>query len=243
MSLIIKDLHISRAGKEIVKGVSFRIDKGQVHALMGPNGSGKSTLANALAGHPDCVITSGSIALDGRDLTAAPPHERARAGLFLSMQAAPEIAGVTLSNLLRTAFNAVKPEPLGVMEFAALLRARMEDLRIDPSFARRHIGVGFSGGEKKRAEVLQLSVLGPAYAVLDETDSGLDVDALKIVTDGLTRLRGPDLGILVISHNPAMLEALSPDAVHVIKDGRIVAEGGAELARKIGEQGYESINA
>ncbi len=240
-SLKIENLKVARAGKEIVKGVSLEVKKGEVHALMGPNGSGKSTLANALAGHPAFAVTDGRISVDGTDITAAAPHERAKAGLFLSMQATPEIPGVTLSNFLRTAYNAVKEAPLSVLEFHALLQARMEDLKIDPLFARRHLNAGFSGGEKKRAEVLQLSVLDPAYAVLDETDSGLDVDALKIVTDGLARLRGERIGILVISHNPKMLEALSPDVVHVMKDGRIVAEGGKELAERIGKEGYDMI--
>ena len=240
-SLKIENLHVKRQGKEIVKGVSLEIRKGEVHALMGPNGSGKSTFANALAGHPSYEASEGSISLDGKDITKAAPHERAKAGLFLSMQSTPEIAGVTLSSFLRTAFNAVKEAPLSVLEFHALLQARMEDLKIDPLFARRHLNAGFSGGEKKRAEVLQLSVLSPAYAVLDETDSGLDIDALKIVTDGLARLRGPKIGILVISHNPKMLEALSPDRVHVMKDGAIVEEGGKELAERIGRQGYDSI--
>jgi len=241
-SLKIENLHVKRDGKEIVKGIFLEIKKGEVHALMGPNGSGKSTFANALAGHPDYEIAEGRILLDGADITRSAPHERAKAGLFLSMQSTPEIAGVTLSNFLRTAFNALKAPPLSVLEFHALLQARMEDLKIDPLFARRHLNAGFSGGEKKRAEVLQLSVLSPAYAVLDETDSGLDVDALKIVTDGLSRLRGPGIGILVISHNPKMLEALAPDAVHVMKDGRIVEEGGRELAERIGKEGYDAIN-
>lgn len=241
-SLKIENLHVRRAGNEIVKGLSLEIKKGEVHALMGPNGSGKSTFANALAGHPNYEISAGRITLDGHDITHAAPHERAKAGLFLSMQATPEIAGVTLSNFLRTAFNAVKEPALSVLEFHALLQARMEDLKIDPLFARRHLNAGFSGGEKKRAEVLQLSVLTPAYAVLDETDSGLDVDALKIVTDGLSRLRGPKIGILVISHNPKMLEALAPDAVHVMKGGRIVAEGGRELAERVGQHGFDTIN-
>jgi Fe-S cluster assembly ATP-binding protein len=240
-SLKIENLKVARDSKEIVHGVSLEIKKGEVHALMGPNGSGKSTFANALAGHPSYEVTGGTIAIDGRDITKAAPHERAKAGLFLSMQSTPEIPGVTLSSFLRTAFNAVKEVPLSVLEFHALLQARMEDLKIDPVFARRHLNAGFSGGEKKRAEVLQLSVLDPAYAVLDETDSGLDVDALKIVTDGLARLRGPKIGILVISHNPKLLEALKPDHVHVMKDGKIVAQSGNELAERIGKEGYEAI--
>lgn len=240
-SLKIENLKVARDGKEIVNGVSLEVKMGEVHALMGPNGSGKSTLANAIAGHPSFNIVSGQVLVDGVDVTNAPPHERAKAGIFLSMQSTPEIAGVTLSSFLRTAYNAVKEAPLSVLEFHALLQARMEDLKIDPLFARRHLNAGFSGGEKKRAEVLQLSVLDPAYAVLDETDSGLDVDALRIVTDGLSRLRGPRIGILVISHNPKMLEALSPDIVHVMKNGLIVAEGGKELAEQIGREGYDSI--
>jgi Fe-S cluster assembly ATP-binding protein len=240
-SLKIENLKVARDSKEIVHGVTLEVKKGEVHALMGPNGSGKSTLANAVAGHPSFAVVGGRVLVDGRDVTAAAPHERAKAGLFLSMQATPEIPGVTLSNFLRTAYNAVKDAPLSVLEFHALLQARMEDLKIDPLFARRHLNAGFSGGEKKRAEVLQLSVLDPAYAVLDETDSGLDVDALKIVTDGLARLRGERIGILVISHNPKMLEALSPDVVHVMKDGMIVAEGGKELAERIGKEGYDAI--
>ena len=241
MSLTIENLHVAREGKDIVKGLSLEVKKGEVHALMGPNGSGKSTLANAIAGHPSCAVTSGRVSVDGVDVTSAAPHERAKAGLFLSMQSTPEIPGVTLSNFLRTAFNAVKSQPLSVIEFHALLQARMEDLKIDPAFARRHLNAGFSGGEKKRAEVLQLSVLDPAYAVLDETDFCLDVDALRVVTDGLSRLRGERIGILVISHNPKMLEALAPDVVHVMKEGRIVAEGGKELAEKIGKEGYDVI--
>jgi Fe-S cluster assembly ATP-binding protein len=240
-SLKIENLKVARAGKEIVKGISLEVKLGEVHALMGPNGSGKSTLANAIAGHPLFEIVSGKVLVDGLDVTKAPPHERAKAGLFLSMQSTPEIAGVTLSNFLRAAYNAVKEAPLSVLEFHALLQARMEDLKIDPLFARRHLNAGFSGGEKKRAEVLQLSVLDPAYAVLDETDSGLDIDALRIVSDGLSRLRGPRIGILVISHNPKMLEALSPDVVHVMKDGLIVEEGGKELAERIGREGYDAI--
>ncbi len=240
-SLKIENLNVAREGKAIVKGVSLEVKKGEVHALLGPNGSGKSTFANALAGHPKYEITGGKILLDGQDITAAAPHERAKAGLFLSMQSTPEIPGVTLSSFLRTAFNAVKAAPLSVLEFHALLQARMEDLKIDPAFARRHLNAGFSGGEKKRAEVLQLSVLDPSYAVLDETDSGLDIDALKIVTDGLARLRGPKIGILVISHNPKLLAALSPDVVHVMKEGEIVAQGGNELAERIGKEGYETV--
>ncbi len=240
-SLNIENLHVSSEGKEIVKGVSLEIKKGEVHALMGPNGSGKSTLANALAGHPKYEITEGRILLDGRDITRAPAHERARAGLFLSMQATPEIPGVTVSNFLRTAYNAVKEKKLSVIEFHAMLRQKMEELQMDPAMSRRHLNEGFSGGEKKRAEILQMTVLEPAYAVLDETDSGLDVDALKIVEGGINRLRGPERGILLITHYVRMLEQIVPDAVHVMFDGRIVAEGGKELAEKIEKEGFDAI--
>jgi len=240
-SLNIENLHVAREGKEIVKGVSLEIKKGEVHALMGPNGSGKSTLANALAGHPKYEITQGRILLDGRDVTKAPAYERARAGLFLSMQATPEIPGVTVSNFLRTAYNAVKEKKLSVIEFHAMLKKKMEELQMDPAMSRRHLNEGFSGGEKKRAEILQMTVLEPAYAVLDETDSGLDVDALKIVTDGINRLKGPGLGVLLITHYTRMLQYVAPDAVHVMFDGRLVAEGGKELAEKIEKEGFDAV--
>ncbi len=242
----IDNLKIAREGKEIVKGVSLELKPGEVHVLMGPNGSGKSTLANALMGHPKYQVTSGAIVIDGEDVTKAPPHERARKGLFLSMQAPPEVAGVTLSNFLRTAFNATH-EKLTVLEFRALLKAQMESLKMDPSFASRHLNTGFSGGEKKRAETLQLAVLRPKYAVLDETDSGLDVDALKIVGEGIARLKGglpagrQGTGFLLITHNPRLLDHVTPDFVHVMYDGRIVAEDGRELAEKIGKEGFESV--
>jgi len=240
MSLKIGNLRVAREGKEIVKGVSLEIRPGEVHALMGPNGSGKSTLAHALMGHPGYEVLSGSIHLDGRDITAAPVHERAKAGLFLSMQHTPEIPGVSLGAFLRSAWNAVKPERLGPLEFKEKLEAKMSELRMDPAFARRSLNEGFSGGEKKRAEILQLSVLEPKYAVLDETDSGLDVDALKLVADGVNRLRGPERGFLLITHS-RLLEYVAPDCVHVIKEGRIVAEGGAELSARIEKEGFDAV--
>ncbi len=240
-SLKIENLHVRREGKEIVKGVSFEVRRGEVHALMGPNGSGKSTLANALMGHPRYQVTGGRIQIDGNDVTDAPPHERAKAGLFLSMQTTPEVPGVSLSNFLRLAYNAIAPAPMSVLDFRALLKEKMEELRIDPSFSRRTLNEGFSGGEKKRAEILQMTVLKPKYAVLDETDSGLDVDALKIVTDGINRLKGPDLGILLITHYVRMLEYVAPDRVHVMSGGRIVAEGGRELAEKIEKEGFDAV--
>ena len=237
-SIKIENLKIARDGKEIVHGVSLEVKPGEVHVLMGPNGSGKSTLANALMGHPTYQVTEGAIRIDDEDITKAPVNERAKKGLFLSMQAPPEVAGVTLSNFLRTAFNATH-EKLTVLEFRALLKAQMEALKMDPAFASRHLNAGFSGGEKKRAETLQLAVLRPKYAVLDETDSGLDIDALKIVGEGIARLKG-ETGFLLITHNPRLLDHVAPDFVHVMREGKIVAEGGRELAEKIGKEGFES---
>jgi Fe-S cluster assembly ATP-binding protein len=241
MSLKIENLRVSREGKEIVKGVTLEVKPGEVHALMGPNGSGKSTLASALMGHPKHQVTSGAILIDDLDVTAKSPHERARAGLFLSMQYPPEISGVAFSNFLRLAYDAIKGTRMKVLEFRDLLKARMVELQMDPNMSRRSLNEGFSGGEKKRAEILQLSILEPKYAVLDETDSGLDVDALKIVCDGINRMRGPKMGILLITHYSKMLEYIRPDFVHVLADGKIVAEGGKELAERIEKEGFDDI--
>lgn len=239
-AFIIENLHVSREGVEIVKGASLTIKPGEVHALMGPNGSGKSSLANALMGHPKYAITAGKVILDGADITAAPPDERARAGLFLSMQYPPEIPGVTVSNFLRTAVNAKREKPIGVVEFHRALKEKMAELKIDGAFGGRNLNEGFSGGEKKRAEILQLMMLGPKYAILDETDSGLDVDALKIVADGINAAR-TDMGVLLITHHLKILSLLAPDAVHVMSAGRIAASGGRELAEKIEREGYAGI--
>lgn len=240
-SLKIENLHISREGKEIVKGISLEVKPGEVHALMGPNGSGKSTLANALMGHPKYRITSGKIFVDEKDITELPPNERAKTGLFLSMQYPPEIPGVTLSSFLRTAVNALRDTKLTVLAFHKLLKEKMAELKMDPAFSRRHLNEGFSGGEKKRAEILQMTLLEPKYAVLDETDSGLDVDALKVVTDGINTLRGPGLGILLITHYTRILKYVTPDKVHVLKDGKIVKVGGQELADLIENEGFDNV--
>lgn len=240
-SLHLDNLHVTREGKDIVKGVSLSVAPGEVHVLMGPNGSGKSTLANTLMGHPDYAVSDGKIELDGEDITAAPVHERAKKGLFLSMQYPPEIPGLTVFNFLRSAVNAVRGEKMSVLAFRDRLKEKMEELKMDPSFTRRHLNAGFSGGEKKRAEILQMAMLEPKYAILDETDSGLDVDALKIVSDGINRLRGPERGILLITHYTRILNHVKPDVVHVLKDGRIVKTGGPELAEKIEHEGFDAL--
>lgn len=238
MSLKIQKLHVSREGKEIVKGVSVEVAPGEVHALMGQNGSGKSSLANALMGHPKYVITDGSISIDDEDLTALKPNERAAKGLFLSMQHPPEVSGVTVAHFLRVITTTARREPLSVADFRKLLKEKMADLKIDAAFMNRGLNEGFSGGEKKRMEILQLALLEPKYAVLDETDSGLDVDALKIVSDGVKKLREKGMGVLLITHHTRILQDLVPDKVHVLKDGLIVADGGAELAAEIEKEGF-----
>lgn len=240
-SLQIDNLKIAREGKDIVAGVSLEVKPGEVHVLMGPNGSGKSTLANTLMGHPDYDVTDGAILLDGKDITGMPVHERAKAGLFLSMQYPPEIPGLTVFNFLRSAVNAVRETKLSVLEFRDRLQKEMAELKMDPSFSRRHLNAGFSGGEKKRAEILQMAMLSPKYAVLDETDSGLDVDALKIVSEGINRLRGPETGILLITHYTRILNYVKPDYVHILKDGKIVKSGGPELAETIEREGFDAL--
>ncbi len=240
-SLRIENLHVSREGIEIIKGVSLEIPAGEVHALMGPNGSGKSSLANALMGHPKYVITDGKIFLDDEDITNLRPDEKAKKGFFLSPQYPPEIAGVTFSNFLRAAVNAGREKPYSVIEFYTLLKKKMAELDMDSTMSGRNLNEGFSGGEKKRAEILQLTILAPKYAVLDETDSGLDVDALKIVTEGINRIRGKEMGILVITHYTRILKFLQPDKVHVLRDGLIVKTGDKDLADYIDKNGYENI--
>ncbi len=246
MSLRINNLHISIQNKEIVKGLSLEIPKGKVVAIMGPNGSGKSTLANTLAGHPKYQVTGGTMELDGTDITALSPDKRAKLGLFLSMQYAPEIPGVTLANFLRIAMGANLPLPkkastMNPLEFQKLLQNKMDELKIDHSFARRYVNTGFSGGEKKRAEILQLLLLNPTYAILDETDSGLDVDALKIVAEGINKFKSSEHGILLITHYNRILEYVAPDMVYIMMDGNIVKSGGAELAKQIEKDGYMSL--
>ena len=244
-TLEIRDLHVSveeSAGvqREILCGVDLAVAAGQTHAIMGPNGSGKSTLAYAIAGHPKYTITSGSVTLDGEDVLAMSVDARARAGLFLAMQYPVEVPGVTVSNFLRTAVTAVRGEAPKLRDFVKELRGAMKGLSIDPSFAERNLNEGFSGGEKKRHEILQLELLNPKVAILDETDSGLDVDALRIVSEGINRFReAPGHGVLLITHYTRILRYVKPDFVHVFVGGRIVEEGGPELAEVLENEGYE----
>jgi len=241
MSLNIQNVHISVEGEEITKGINLEIQPGEVHAVMGPNGSGKSTFANTLMGHPKYQVTRGAIVLDGEDITDAAPDVRAKKGLFLSMQYAPEIPGVTVTNFLRLAFEAKTGEKQNPLTFFGMIKKKMEELKIDPEFAKRYLNVGFSGGEKKRLEVLQLSVLDPTYAVLDETDSGLDVDALKIVSEGINNFKSPQKGILLITHYNRILEYVKPDVVHIMHEGKIIKRGGHELAYEVEKHGYEGF--
>jgi Fe-S cluster assembly ATP-binding protein len=243
MSLEIQNLHVRIDEREILRGLSLTVSKGETHALMGPNGSGKSTLANTIMGNPAYEVTEGKILFDGEDLTEADPDERARAGLFMAFQYPATIPGVSVANFLRMAVNAKREEPIKVKEFGKLLGENMELLRIDRAFTSRYLNEGFSGGEKKRAEILQLAMLKPEIAVLDETDSGLDIDALRIVSDGVNALSGPDMGSLIITHYTRILHYVKPDFVHIMLDGRIVREGGSELAEELEEKGYDFVRA
>jgi len=238
--LEINDLHVAVEGNEILKGLTLSVPKGETHALMGPNGSGKSTLAYAIAGHPAYEITAGSVRLKGQELAGMSPDQRAQLGLFLAMQYPTEIPGVSMTNFLRTAVQAVRAEDLPVRQFMKELRAEMAQLDMNPDFLQRNVNEGFSGGEKKRFEILQMAMLHPEIAVLDETDSGLDVDALRVVSEGVNRLRGPGLGVLIITHYTRILRYITPDRVHVMVAGRIVESGGPELAERLEAQGYES---
>jgi len=240
MKLEVKDLHVSVEDKEILKGVSITFEQGKVIALMGPNGSGKSTLANAIMGNPKYKITSGQIILDGKDITFLPVNERAKLGLFLSFQYPSEIPGVTISSFLRTALN-TQGKKLDVIQFRKLLDEKMNELDMDAQFKTRYVNQGFSGGEKKRMEILQLSILQPKYAILDETDSGLDVDALKIVCNGIIKIRNPEMSIILITHYNRILRYLEPDEVHIISEGKIVKSGGKELAKEIEENGFKEF--
>jgi Fe-S cluster assembly ATP-binding protein len=236
--LEIKDLHAEIEGKEILKGVSLNIEPGKVYALMGPNGSGKSTLSNVLMGHPKYEVTKGTASLDGKQILGLGADERARLGLFLSFQYPYEIPGITISNFIRTAYNETKGKRIDVKTFAALLSQKMELLKMDKEFSRRHVNVGFSGGEKKRAEILQMAMLEPRYAILDETDSGLDVDALRVVSDGVKSVMNKDMGILIITHYQRILHHITPDMVMVMVDGKIVKTGDHRLADEIEKKGY-----
>ena len=241
MKLEIQNLHVRVEEREILHGVNLSVAKGETHALMGPNGSGKSTLANALMGNPNYEVTEGKILLDGQDITEADPDERARAGIFMAFQYPATIPGVSVANFLRMAVNARREEPIKVKEFGQVLGKNMELLKIDRAFTSRYLNEGFSGGEKKRAEILQLAMLAPDFAVLDETDSGLDIDALRIVSDGVNALRDDDRGFLIITHYTRILGYVRPDFVHIMLDGRIVREGGPELADQLEDKGYEWV--
>ena len=237
----IDNLHVSVEGKEIVKGLSLTVNRGEVHAVMGPNASGKSTLANAIMGHPRYQVTKGRVLFKGKDVTALSPDERARRGLFLAFQYPRAIPGVTMVNFLRSALRAVRGNDVPVREFRAMLRETMAMLKIDEDFARRYINDGFSGGEMKRAEVLQMGILQPDMAILDETDSGLDIDALRTVAEGINSLMTEDRGMLVITHYQRILDYVRPGFVHVLFDGRIIKSGGPELAHELEAEGYERI--
>ncbi|MFI0422638.1 Fe-S cluster assembly ATPase SufC [Spongiactinospora sp. 9N601] len=239
-TLQIRELRVAVEDKEILKGVNLTVSAGETHAIMGPNGSGKSTLAYAVAGHPKYTITGGEVLLDGEDVLAMSVDERARAGLFLAMQYPVEVPGVSVSNFLRSAVTAVRGEAPKLRDFTKELRTGMDNLAIDPAFAQRNLNEGFSGGEKKRHEILQLELIKPKIAVLDETDSGLDVDALRVVSEGVNRFRERGTtGVLLITHYTRILRYVKPDFVHVFAGGKIVEEGGPELADRLEAEGYE----
>ncbi|GGM58510.1 ABC transporter ATP-binding protein [Thermopolyspora flexuosa] len=238
--LEIRDLRVAVDDKQILNGVDLTVRAGETHAIMGPNGSGKSTLAYAIAGHPKYTVTGGEVLLDGENVLEMSVDERARAGLFLAMQYPVEVPGVSVSNFLRSAVTAVRGEAPKLRDFSKELRAGMDALAIDPSFAQRNLNEGFSGGEKKRHEILQLELLKPKIAVLDETDSGLDVDALRVVSEGINRFRAREgTGVLLITHYTRILRYVRPDYVHVFAGGRVVEEGGPELAERLEAEGYE----
>ncbi len=243
--LVIKNLHVSIDGKEILRGVDLKVSQGEVHALMGPNGTGKSTLAYSLMGHPSYKVTEGEAWFKGQNVLELKPDERSRLGLFLAFQYPVAIPGVSVANFVRSAINArrraLNPEDKGVSipEFRKVLKENMDLLKMDHAFASRYLNDGFSGGEKKRAEILQLATLRPEIAILDETDSGLDIDALRVVSEGVNAVRGPQLGILVITHYQRILNYIKPDYVHIMMGGRIVESGGPELALHLEEHGYD----
>ena len=248
-TLIIKDLHVSveaeGGAQEILRGVDLTVESGKTHAIMGPNGSGKSTLAYSIAGHPKYQVTSGSVTLDGADLLTMTVDQRARAGLFLAMQYPIEVPGISVSNFLRTAATAIRGESPKLRTWVTEVKNAMKELSMDPAFSERSVNEGFSGGEKKRHEILQLELLKPKFAILDETDSGLDVDALRVVSEGVNRVKeSSDIGILLITHYTRILRYITPDFVHVFANGRIVEEGGPELADHLEANGYaDYVNA
>ncbi|MFD2705501.1 Fe-S cluster assembly ATPase SufC [Salibacterium lacus] len=242
-TLKIQDLHVEIDGSEIIKGLDLEINGGEIHAIMGPNGTGKSTLASAIMGHPRYDITQGSVSLDGKDVLEMEVDERAHAGMFLAMQYPSEISGVTNSDFMRSAINSGREEgdEISLMKFIKKMDSKMDDLEIDQSFSQRYLNEGFSGGEKKRNEILQLLMLEPRIAILDEIDSGLDIDALKVVSKGINTMKSPDFGCLIITHYQRLLNYITPDKVHVMMQGRVVKSGGAELAQRLEDEGYDWI--
>jgi Fe-S cluster assembly ATP-binding protein len=252
----VENLHVNIEDKEILKGVDLVINKGEIHALMGPNGSGKSTLAYVIAGHPSYEVTEGSVRYNGEDILEMEPDERARKGIFLAFQYPTVIPGVSMANFLRMAVtntrnaraeeaaeNGGSAQKMTPREFRRLMKEKMALLKMDDSFATRYLNEGFSGGEKKRAEILQMALLEPTMAVLDETDSGLDIDALRVVSEGVNALAGPEMGVLLITHYQRLLNHITPDFVHIMMDGRIVREGGPDLAHELEAKGYETLRA
>ncbi len=240
--LRIEDLHVRIEGKPILRGVDLTLRRGEVHALMGRNGSGKSTLSYAIMGHPRYEVTGGRILLDGEEINACPTDERARRGIFLAFQYPMAIPGVTVANFLRASVRAARGSDASIKDFRRTVTAAMDELEIDPAFATRYVNDGFSGGEKKRLEILQMALLSPRLGVLDETDSGLDIDALKVVSEGINRLRGPERAFLLVTHYQRILRYVTPDVVHVMIDGRIVRSGGPELAHELEERGYDWLD-
>jgi Fe-S cluster assembly ATP-binding protein len=240
-TLEVQDLHATVEGKEILRGIDLTVKQGEIHALMGPNGSGKSTLSNVIMGRPGYVITRGRVVLNGEDISAITPDQRAKRGLFLAMQYPTEIPGVSVVNFLRTAYQTIKGEQVSALAFRKHMKEQMDRLGIEDSMVQRYVNQGFSGGEKKRNEVLQLAVLQPDIALLDETDSGLDIDSLKLVAESVNDLAGPELGVLVITHYQRMLNYITPQYVHVMMKGQIVKSGGAELALELEAKGYEGV--
>lgn len=242
-NLTVKDLHVAIEGKEILKGLNIEINGGEIHAVMGPNGTGKSTLAAALMGHPKYEVTSGAVSFNGKDMLEMEVDERAREGLFLGMQYPSEIPGITTADFLRSAINAKREEgqEISLMKFIRQMDEKMKVLEMDEKYSQRYLNEGFSGGEKKRNEILQLLMTEPSIAVLDEIDSGLDIDALKVVANGINAMRSPDFGCLIITHYQRLLNYITPDKVHVMMQGRIVKSGGPELAMRLEEEGYDWI--
>ncbi len=239
--LKIENLRAEIDGQEILKGLDLEMNKGEIHAIMGPNGSGKSTLSNVLMGHPRYEVTGGSITFQGEDVMELEPDERAKLGMFLAFQYPSEVPGVSVANFLRTAVNSVREKQLAPMEMYKLLMEKMKIMQMDQKFAERYLNEGFSGGEKKRNEILQMLMLDPSLAIMDETDSGLDIDALQVVAKGVSELRGPDFSAMIITHYQRILRYIEPDYVHVMLDGRLVTSGGKDLANQLEENGYDWV--